>query len=191
MSELQNKSTEHEMLSPIEMYNKELKTANDFYLYTLIASGAVLLAGIIYAVAVRVLVGLLVAIAGILIYASLSSNILYRTLGLSYKTESGRLTVTDVYGKNRETVYIPCRLFLCHVTEIGNRAFAHKSSALIKNVYLPSTIEKIGENIFEGCAQIENIYFDGSREQWEKVEKLTCLDSYTVIFSEGDKEDEQ
>ena len=191
MSELQNNSAEQETLSPIEIHKKELKKANDFYLYTLIASGAVVLAGIIYAVAIRVFIGLLVAIAGILIYVWLSSNILYKTLGMSYKTESGRFTVTDIYGRNRESVYIPCRLFLCDVTEIGDRAFNHKSSALIKNVYLPSTLEKIGENIFEGCANIENIYFDGSSEQWDKVEKLTCFDSYTVIFSESGEEDVQ
>ena len=193
MSELQNNNTteQEEKLSPIEIHKKELKQANDFYLLALIASGAVMLGGLVYAVAVRVFIGLLVAIAGILIYVSLTSNILYKTLGLAYKTESGKLTVTSVYGRNREAVYIPCRLLFCDVTEIGDRAFAHRSSENIKEVHLPCSLERIGENIFEGCAQIENIYFDGSREQWNKIEKLTCLDAYTVIFSECGEEDEK
>ena len=193
MSKLQSNNTieQEEKLPSIEIHKKELKQANDFYLYVLIASGAVILGGLIYAVAVRVFIGLLIAIAGILIYVSLTSNILYKTLGLGYKTEAGKLTVTAVYGRNREAVYIPCRLILCDVTEIGDRAFAHRSSANIKDVYLPCSLEKIGENIFEGCTQIENIYFDGSREQWDKIEKLTCLDSYSVIFSECGEEDEK
>lgn len=188
MSSLQNnisKKQKNKILEA-EKHKKELKQANDFYLYTLIFSAAVVLGGIIYAVAVRVFIGLLIAIAGILIYVALSTNIIYRTLGISYKTEAGRLTVTDVYGRGRKTVYIPSRLILCRVTEIGDQAFGHKSSADVREVYLPSSITRIGSNIFEGCHKVKKIYFDGSRSQWEQVESLTSFSNYEIIFTDGE-----
>ena len=186
MSSLQNNISEERENRPsdAEIYKKELKQANDFYLYALIFSAAIILGGIIYAVAVRVFIGLLVALAGILIYVSLSANILYRTIGISYKTESGRLTVTEVYGRNREAVYIPPRLILCDVTEIGDQAFKHKSSSSLKAVFLPASITKIGSNIFEGCPNIEKIYFDGTQSQWEQIKTLTSFSTYEIIFAD-------
>ncbi len=180
MSDIQNDNR--------RIHEEELKKANDFYLYTLIFSGAVVLAGIIYAIAADVFIGLLAAIAGILIYMALTSNILYRILGLSYKTESGRLTVTAVYGRKREEIYLPRRLLLCDVTEIGDKAFDHKSSASIRAVHLPSSIKRLGENVFCGCPELSVIYFDGSREEWEAIESLSDTSAYEIIFSTDDEE---
>ena len=180
MSDIQNDNR--------KIYEEELKKASDFYLYTLIVSGAVVLSGIIYAVVAEVFMGLLIAIAGILIYMALTSNILYRILGLSYKTDSGRLTVTAVYGREREEIYLPHRLLLCDVTNIGDRAFDHKSSASVRAVHLPSTIKRLGENVFCGCPELSVIYFDGSREEWEAIESLSDTSAYEIVFSTDTEE---
>ena len=176
-----------EKSSAKEIHEKELKKANDLYIYTLILSGAIILAGIVYAVAVKVFIGLLIAMAGALTYVALTSNILYRVMGLSYKSESGKLTLTNVYGRDREDIYIPKRLILCRVVEIDDKAFSHKSSENIKRVYLPASIEKIGENIFEGCPNLEQIYFAGSQESWNKIESLTDTSSYEIVFGEAEE----
>lgn len=159
------------------------KSVNDSYLYTLILSGAIMLGGIILAVTSTVSIGLAAAIIGVLAYTGLTSNLLYSKLGISYRGSSGKMTVTQLYGKGRETVFIPPRLIMLDVTEIDDRAFDHRSSEAIVEVYLPKTLTRIGEDIFKGCPNITCVHYEGSEEEWESIEKLTSFEGYELIFS--------
>ena len=196
IDELENKISEpdEKELSELEhrLFLCSLKTANDFYLYTVIISGAIAAAGLIYAVLSSVFFGLVIAILGVLIYTASTSNILYKKLGISYRSTSGALTVTQLYGQSRHNVWIPERLLWLSVTEIGDRAFDHASSASIQTVYLPATVKVIGEDIFKGCTQLETICFEGTREQWAQVESSTDFSGYQLIFAnEADQKEVQ
>ena len=38
----------------------------------------------------------------------------------------------------------------------------------VKDVYLPKTAKTIADNVFSGCSGIENVFYPGTREEWEK-----------------------
>lgn len=170
-------------VSAEENFRKVLKTVNSLYLYAVIISSAVVLAGLVYAVMIKVSVGLVIAISGVLLYTALTSTILYRQLGISYRSTSGALTVTQLYGQGRDEIWIPERLLWVNVTEIGDRAFKHKSSAGIRTVHLPATLKVVGENIFEGCDELKTVCFGGNRDDWKQIESSTDFSAYELIFN--------
>ena len=162
----------------------DLKWTGKAYLLLVISAAALAAAAIALAVLWKVSYGLLLAIIIVLGYISLSGNILYSRLGFSYDSTQGALRIKDVYGKNRDQVFLPRRLFWLDVSEIGDRAFCHSSSAKITTVYLPRTLKSIGENVFEGCESLCRICFEGSEEEWESIEKKTSLEGIEILFSQ-------
>lgn len=80
--------------------------------------------------------------------------------------------------------------FLDHMSAIPNQCFR---SLLINNIFIPKSIESIsdcsfmdcselkwvklqfgkklslGNFVFSGCSSLETIFFDGTKEQWDKV----------------------
>ena len=172
-------------LTAEEKFKKALKKTNDSYLMIVIFCGALTIGGVFYAVIDSVMIGLLVSIAGVLLYTALTSNLLYNTLGISYKSATKQLTVTAFYGKNKEEAFIPQRLIWLDVTELYDHALKHKSSEKIRVLHLPSTLKVIGESVFEGCACLTTIIFDGSIADWGKVESLTDLSVYKIICNDG------
>ena len=55
------------------------------------------------------------------------------------------------------------------VIEIGNESF--KECYSLMSVRIPSSVTKIGEWVFGGCLSLSEIYYDGTKEQWEAVKK--------------------
>ena len=154
------------------------------YLLTVIICAAVAAAGVAVAVIVKVSYGLICALCAVVAYIGAVNNILYKRLGVAHKSESGRLTVTEYYGKNRDEAWIPRRLLWLDVTALGDEAFDHESSKNIKVVHLPRTLRHVGKDVFKGCESIERICFEGSRSEWEEIESETDLGVYTVEFEE-------
>ena len=177
----QTEAKKHELA--LQNYRGSLKSVNDSYLFIVILSVAVIALGLVCAVVSKVFIGLLIAILGVLFYTAMTSNVLYRRLGISYRSTSGALTVTQLYGQKREEIWIPERLLWINVTEIGDKAFNHASSGDIKAVHLPSTLKVIGENIFEGCPALRTVYFDGSEEEWGRIESATDFSAYVIVFA--------
>ena len=162
----------------------DLKWTGKAYLLLVIAAAALVAAAIALAVLWKVSYGLLLAIIIVLVYTVAASNILYSRLGFSYDSTQGELRIKDVYGKNRDQVFLPRRLFWLDVWEIGDRAFCHSSSTKITTVYLPSTLKTIGENVFEGCESLCRICFEGNEAEWESIEKKTSLEGIEILFSQ-------
>ena len=52
------------------------------------------------------------------------------------------------------------------VKSIGYRAFAESKN--LRSVYIPESVEE-SSSAFERCTELENIFFGGSREQWESI----------------------
>ncbi len=56
-----------------------------------------------------------------------------------------------------------------NVTEIGYYAF--KSCVSLQSLVLPATVTEIHETAFDGCVNLTDIYFMGTEEQWNAIEK--------------------
>ena len=77
------------------------------------------------------------------------------------------------------------------ITFIGAYSFADCKS--LETVYLPETLKEINDGAFAGCSALSEIYFDGTKAQWEKVKKgvkwnkgipahkICCSDGYYII----------
>ena len=55
------------------------------------------------------------------------------------------------------------------VTDIGVRAFWY--CRYLESVIIPNSIRKIGFAAFSDCKSLQKIYFNGTKQQWQKIEK--------------------
>ena len=60
-------------------------------------------------------------------------------------------------------------LTLTSVTSIGNNAF--KECGSLKDVYVSSTLNTIGKQVFYNCSSMAHLWFDGTEAQWNAVSK--------------------
>ena len=74
------------------------------------------------------------------------------------------------------------------VTSIGQCAFG--GSMLLANVTIPSSVTSIGIAAFDYCTELKNITFEGTKAQWNAIEKGEDWDAdtgnYTVHCTDGD-----
>ena len=77
------------------------------------------------------------------------------------------------------------------VKSIGYRAFAESKN--LRSVYIPESVQEIS-CAFERCSELENIFFGGSREQWEAITqhqkvnafgRESCVYCKTEVHIEG------
>ena len=167
-----------------KLYPKRLSKFKSFYLLLVIISAVGLGAAIYVAVAIDLLKGALIAALAIFIYVRFGRSTLDDRLGIYYKTHNGVLSVTRCRARYGDIFYIPSRLVWYDVTELCDRAFF---SALGKNremhtVYLPKSITRIGKDIFESCDSLTRICYEGSREDFEKIESQTDISAYELVF---------
>ena len=167
-----------------EKFLDALKTVEKGYLLSIIIAAAIAIGAIICAVHYQVLPGLLLMILAIVTYLAIVINLLYSKLGIAYRALHGGMTVTALYGKNREVVYIPDKLLMLTVTEIGTRAFTHESSKSIKEIHLPKTLLRIGTSAFAQLPALTDVYYEGSEEEWQRISRLAPLENVTVHFGE-------
>ena len=132
-NEIQQKSEEEKFLN-------SLKKANKGYIWAVAISATIAVGAIVCSIYYRVSLGALLLVLSAVTYLAIVINLLYSTLGIAYKAYHGGMTVTALYGKDREIVYIPDKMILLTVTEIGARAFTHESSKSIKEIHLPKTL---------------------------------------------------
>ena len=163
-------------------YLKALCELHKGYIWAIVITLAIMAASIATALLYRAYMGLLILALAVIVYLVIAKNLAYSKLGISYRTLHGCLTVTELYGKNRETVYIPEKMMIFTVTEIGTRAFTHESSKSIKNIYIPKSILRIGTSAFARLHSLTDIYYEGSEEQWKEISRLAPLEDVTVHF---------
>jgi hypothetical protein len=182
--------TENEKVNNVRPYSEseflsDLEWTKKLYLAVVIVSFALAAASIGVAVIWKVSYGLVGAFATVVFYLNATSHILYTKLGFSHTSERGELTVTEIYGKNREEVFVPERLLWLDVTSIGKEACDHKSSAEIKVLHLPRTLKTIEIDAFKGVRGLERICYGGSEEEWSEVEILCELENIEICFNDA------
>ena len=181
---LKNKKTKQiEELSEEQKFLNSLKKANKGYIWAIVIAGIIATAAIICSVHYRVSLGALLLILSAVTYLAIVINLLYSTLGIAYKAYHGGMTITAFYGKDREVVYVPDKIMLLTVTEIGTKAFTHESSKSIKEIHLPNTLLRIGASAFAKLPALTDVYFEGSEEEWAKISELAPLENVTLHFN--------
>ena len=161
-----------------------LKAIKKGYIWALIITACITAGSIVCAVHYRASVGILLLAFAVAVYLAIIINLLYSKLGIAYQAFHGGMTVTALYGKGREIIYIPDRVMLLTVTEIGTRAFSHESSKSIREIHLPKTLLRIGTSAFADLPALTDVYYEGSEEEWAEISRLAPLENVTLHFGE-------
>lgn len=89
--------------------------------------------------------------------------------GLLYeKTDDGTYVIIDIGTCVDNHIIIPCIYYSQPVSSIGEYAFFNES---IISITIPNTVTSIGVYGFIWCDSLKDIYFQGTKEEWESIEK--------------------
>jgi len=101
--------------------------------------------------------------------------------------EMGTYKVTGYIG-TQSTLHIPSMYKEIAVTEIGHTAFFQ--NVVIMNVTLPDSITSIGNFAFDNCTPLSNIFYDGTKREWEDLVRNIAwnpgVSGYTVHCNDGE-----
>ncbi len=169
-------------LPPHKRYVQRMIRYRNYYIQLLMIVGAIIAVSIFIAVLYSLLLGASVAIIAAILYSFWAVSEMYKTIGLKYKSIVGGIRITACKARYGEIMWIPASLILFDVIEIDDRAFAKRNNEELTKLFLPKTLKYIGEDVFDGCDSLKDIFFEGIEEEWNKIEKKTDLSSYNVIF---------
>ncbi|MBR2387763.1 MAG: hypothetical protein IKB02_03235 [Clostridia bacterium] len=170
---------------PEKLFPLRYSKYNSFYLLVVLAAVISIGVGIFVAVTGDLMWGVVIFFAGIFIYAYFASSELHEKLGIWHRTDAGALLVTKCRARYGDVFYIPSRLLWYDVEEICDRAFfspANKNGELVA-VFLPKSLKKIGEDVFASCESLHTLYFEGSEEEFSKIESKTSFEGMEIIFN--------
>lgn len=79
-------------------------------------------------------------------------------------TTTAAVTRKESNGNNLEEIEIYDEINGYKIVEIANNAF--ENCSILKSVIIPSSIKSINDDAFIGCYLLENIYYNGTIEDW-------------------------
>ena len=124
--------------------------------------------------------------------ASYKNNYKYATgsEGLKFDNNSNfsGLKVVSMGKCTDENIIIPAVVEGKKVMWIEGESF--KNAANVKSVKILGKLDRIGSDAFAGCTSLTDIYYVGTKEEWQKIPKGNKWDAntpaYTVHCSDGD-----
>lgn len=167
---------------PHKEYAKRMLNFSEFYVGFIVIVGIVMAIAVAIAVLYSVMIGVALALFGAFFYTTLLSDNMSKMLGFRYVSLAGGIRITMCRARYGEVMWMPDRLMGFDVIEIGDGAFKSPKNAELKKVFLPKTLKTIGKDIFEGCEAIEDIYYQGSEEEFSRIACETDLSCYRIIF---------
>ena len=69
------------------------------------------------------------------------------------------------------------------VTSIGNSAF--KGCTSLKSITIPKSVTSIGNHAFGDCSSLKDIYYEGTKSQWEKLD-INLDENITIHYGKKD-----
>ena len=108
--------------------------------------------------------------------------------GLKFDTNNSGLKLVKSENCTDENVVIPAVVEGKKVMWIEGEAF--KDCANVKSVKILGKLDRIGFATFAGCTSLTDIYYVGTKDEWNKIPKGDKWDAdipaYTVHCSDGD-----
>ena len=103
-----------------------------------------------------------------------------RTLHIGGKKVEGELVIPDGVTSIESNAFKGCTgltsvVIPDSVTKIGGAAFDDCTG--LTSMVIPDSVTKIGAYAFSGCTELKTIYYKGSKEQWNNIEKGSNWDS--------------
>ncbi len=170
-------------ISEKQKYVSALKKFSDFYVLLLCITGVACAAAITVAIMFNVIIGIAIAVFACAIYIYFSENKSRAILGIDYKNVCGSITVTHAFATYGTALFIPSLLIFADVTRLGDGAFNSQKNCNIKEIYLPASIEYIGKDIFGSTCIPDTVYFEGTSEDWNKIQKHTSFEEIKIVFN--------
>ena len=178
-------TAENKKQDPFKLYPMRYSKFMSFYLGIVILSCAGFLIAVFAAIEKDLLWVACIAAVTLFCYIRFTSNEMREKLGLTYKTGVSTLEITSCRPKYGDILFIPSKLLWYDVESIADEAFKPKRNSELKEIYLPSSLKKIGKNILLSCENLEAIRFCGSEDEWNAIEKETDFDGITITFNES------
>ncbi len=99
-------------------------------------------------------------------------NIYYDHNGISYVLKDGEATVIK-QSKEIENAIIPDKVVYKEKTFLTTKIIknAFFGCNLLSKVEIPDTVKSIGQSAFNRCKQLDRIFYKGTAEKWESVDK--------------------
>lgn len=169
-------------LPPHKRYIQRMIKFKIYYSQLLLIIGSIIAVSVFIAVLHNLILGASGAILAAILYRAWAVSQMYRDIGLKYSSIVGGIRITACTARYGEIMWIPASLIFFDVIELGDRAFAKRKNEELTKLFLPKTLKYIGEDVFDGCDSLKDIFFEGSEEEWNKIEKNTDFSSYNVIF---------
>ena len=86
----------------------------------------------------------------------------------TYTVENGEATITSVDTSIEEDITIPSAFSSYPVTAIG--AYLFQDCGELTSITIPDSVRSIGEDAFSGCDNLTTIKYDGTKEDWNKID---------------------
>lgn len=169
-------------LPPHKEYAKRMAKFGTYYTQLLSCIILAVAASVAVAIMQSLMIGVAMAILSAILYVYFTHDEMLKSLGLDYQSVEGGILIRHCKASYGNVMWIPSRLIWFDVISIGDNAFDSEANSELTRVFFPSTLKSIGKNIFDGCPLISEIYFEGSEELWNSIEKGTDFSSYKVIF---------
>ena len=166
-------------------YLAKLNRFKDFYTVLVVICISLCTGATVIAVLLNLPIGILIAIAAAVLYASLSTYRAYSLLGLRFKSIRGTIHLTriDCASDDTNTAYVPDRFVWAAVTHIEDGALASEKNNNLLFVYVPRGIEYIGKDVFGENTSNVTVFFEGNEAEWASIDTQTDFSAITIMYS--------
>lgn len=168
---------------------ERVKKFNKFYLWLVIAVGALCVAAVLCAVYVRVFLGVIIGMCAVLAYVFVLSDELRRVFGVRYKRVEGGIALSVISAKNQaesEERYIPSRLMWLDVVALSAPEGRFVPDSVTDTLFIPATVKVIEKDALSGMTALCRVVYMGTAEEWQSVETGEELDGLQVAFISED-----
>ncbi len=112
------------------------------------------------------------------------------TSKFSYEVLSDKTAVLCVYGGSEKSVTVPSTIAGYKVTKLDSNMYFENSSTMT-SITIPTSVTEIGHSSFYNCSSLTDVYYKGSRTQWDNIKigysNDSLLDATIHFQSSGTK----
>ena len=165
-----------------EIFANKLKKLNSFYFQLVVLCSVVAVATVTVALLASYVVGVIVAVALVLIYLYFSRDEIKRSLGIVFSINGINIKVRELRLVIDSDGFIPSRLMWYDVTEISAGILDNEKTKTLKRLYIPKTVSHIEKGAFDGCKSLTTLCFEHSEAEFAELTVEDDLSRFTLEF---------